>query len=197
MTVIYKKKLINLTNVHEHNDVLVSIKVQEFRSRYAKYVYYNCSRVVCECHGYKRDREPSRVPVNMLKRLSQKSKKLQSYVWSRLRKNVPKSSKVHRLIKNVVTRRKSRHKTRVRLVQKIRRKQIFRTKKVNSTMRHVNKSNTAKHGEKYFKYLRLFSCKFPNREYKSLTHRGNCTKYKLCNDVEENPGPVVHHVDPS
>ena len=175
----------------------MSIKVQEFRSRYAKYVYYNCSRVVCECHGYKRDREPSRVPVNMLKRLSQKSKKLQSYVWSRLRKNVSKSSKVHRLIKNVVTRRKSRHKTRVRLVQKIRRKPIFRTKKVNSTMRHVNKSNTAKHGEKHFKYLSLFSCKFPNREYKSLTHRGNCTKYKLCDDVEENPGPVVHHVDPS
>ena len=107
----------------------MSIKVPEFRSRYAKYVYYNCSRVVCECHGYKRDREPSRVPVNMLKRLSQKSKKSQSYVWSRLRKNVPKSSKVHRLIKNVATRRKGRHKTRVRLVQKIRRKPIFRTEK--------------------------------------------------------------------
>ena len=134
--------------------------------------------------------------MNMLKRLSQKSRKLQSYVWSQLRKNVPKSSKVHRLIKNVVTRRKSRHKTRVRLVQKIRRKPIFRTKKVNSTMRYVNKSNTAKHGKKYFKYLRLFSCNFPYNEDKSLTHRGNCTKYKLCNDVEENPGPVMHHVDP-
>ena len=46
-----------------------------------------------------------------------------------IEENVPKSSKVHRLIKNVVTRRKSRHKTRVRLVQKIRRKPIFRTKK--------------------------------------------------------------------
>ena len=98
-------------------------------------------------HGYKRDREPSRVPVNMLKRLSQKSKKLQSYVRSRLRKNVLKSSKVHRLIKNVATRRKSRHKTSVRLVQKIRRKPIFRTRKVNSTMRYINKSNTAKHGK--------------------------------------------------
>ena len=105
------EKVINLTYVHKHNDALVLIKVQEFRSRYAKYVYYNCCRVVCEiCHGYKRDREPSRVPVNMLKRLSQKSKKQQSYVRSRLRKNVPKSSKVHRLIKNVATRRKSRHK---------------------------------------------------------------------------------------
>ena len=70
------EKFINLTYIHKHNNALVLIKVQEFRSRYAKYVYYNCCRVVCEiCHGYKRDREPSRVPVNMLKRLSQKSKR--------------------------------------------------------------------------------------------------------------------------
>ena len=142
----YTRKSYQFDYVHKHNDALVSIKVQEFRSCYAKYVYYNCCRVVCEiCHGYKRDCEPSRVPVNMLKRLSQKSKKLHSYVRSRLRKNVLKSSKVHRLIKNVATRRKSRHKTSVRLVQKIRRKPIFRTRKVNSTMRYVNKSNTAKH----------------------------------------------------
>ena len=38
-------------------------------------------------------------------------------------------------------------------------------------MRYVNNSNTAKHGEKYFKYSRLFSCKFPYSEYKSLTHK--------------------------
>ena len=168
----YTIKSYQFDYVHKHNDALVSIKVQEFRSCYAKYVYYNCCRVVCEiCHSYKRDCEPSRVPVNMLKRLSQKSKKLQSYVRSRLRKNVLKSSKVHRLIKNVATRRKSRHKTSVRLVQKIRRKPIFRTRKVNSTMRYINKSNTAKHGKKYFKYLRLFSCNFPYSELKSLTHR--------------------------
>ena len=34
-----------MTNVHEHTDVTVSVKVQQFRSRYAKYVYYNCTRV--------------------------------------------------------------------------------------------------------------------------------------------------------
>ena len=58
---------------------------------------------MCECHGYKRDREPSRVLVRMLKRLSQKIRKLLSYVRSRLGKNVPKSSKVHDLIKNNAT----------------------------------------------------------------------------------------------
>ena len=70
------EKVVNMTNVYEHNDVTVSIKVQQFRSRYAKYVYCNCTRVMCECHGYKRDRETSRVPVKMLNRLSQKSRKL-------------------------------------------------------------------------------------------------------------------------
>ena len=97
------EKVVNMTNVQEHNDVTVSIKVQKFRSRFAKSVYYNRTRVVCECNGYKRDREPSRVPVRMLKLLSQKIRKLQSYVRSRLSKNVPKSSKVHDLIKNNAT----------------------------------------------------------------------------------------------
>ena len=32
------EKVVNMTNVHEHNDVTVSIKVQQFRSRHAKYV---------------------------------------------------------------------------------------------------------------------------------------------------------------
>ena len=54
------EKVVNMTNVHEHNSVAVSIKVQQFRSRSAKYVYYNCTRVLCECHGYKRDREPTK-----------------------------------------------------------------------------------------------------------------------------------------
>lgn len=68
------EKVVNMTNVHEYNDVTVSIKVQQFRSRYAKYVYYNCTRVLSECHGYKCGREPSRIPVKMLKCLSQKIK---------------------------------------------------------------------------------------------------------------------------
>ena len=117
----------------------------------------------------------------MLKCLSQKGRKLQRYVWSRLRKNLTKSSKVHRLI---APGSKSRHKTSVRLVQKMKRKPIFRTRKVNSAMRYVNKSNKLNMERNISNYL-------------SLTHRGNCTKYKLCNDVEENPGPAMHHVDPN
>ena len=39
------EKVVNMTNVYEHNDVTVSIKVQQFRSRYVKHAYYNCTRV--------------------------------------------------------------------------------------------------------------------------------------------------------
>ena len=65
--------------------------------------------------GHKRDREPGRVPVNMLKRVSQKA---ESYgvMYEPIEENLPKSSKVHRLIKNVATRRKSRHETSAKLV---------------------------------------------------------------------------------
>ena len=61
------EKVVNMTNEHEHNDVTVSIKVQQLRSYYAMYVYYNCTRVLCERHGYRRDRESSRVPVKIVR----------------------------------------------------------------------------------------------------------------------------------
>ena len=98
-----REKVVNMTNVHEHSNFSVSIKVQQFRSRCAKSVFYNRTRVVCECHGYKRDREPSRVPVRMLKCVSKKIRKLLSYVRSRLSKNAPNSTKFHDLIKNNAT----------------------------------------------------------------------------------------------
>ena len=63
--------------VHHQHDGVAKIKyIGELRSRYAKFVYCNYNRVVRECHvSGRRDREPSRIPVKKLKRLSQKSKK--------------------------------------------------------------------------------------------------------------------------
>ena len=158
------EKVVNMTNVHEHNDVTVSIKVQQFRSCDAMYVYYNYTCVLCECHSYRHDCESSRVPMKMLKCLSQKIRKLQSYVRSCLSKNKPKLWKVHDHIKNNATQKESTHKTRVRFVKKIRRKPIFRSRNVNSSMRYVYNSSRDKHGKKYLKYLRFFSCNFPYSE---------------------------------
>ena len=43
------EKVVNRTIVHIKHNVIVSIKVQQFRSRYTKFVYYNRTRVGCEC----------------------------------------------------------------------------------------------------------------------------------------------------
>ena len=130
---------------------------------------------MCECHGYKRDHEPGRVTVRMLN-VSLRKLENCSYLRSPLSKNVPKSSKVHELIKNNARRKKGTHKTRVRFVQKMRRKPIFRTRNVNSSMRYVCNSSIDNHEKKYLNDLRFFSCNSPHGEYKGVIHRGNCTK---------------------
>ena len=72
--------------------------------------------------------------------------------------------------------KKSTYKTRIRFVQKMRRKPIFRTRNVNSSMRYVYNSSRDKHGEKYLKYSRFFSCNFPYSEYKGVIHRITITR---------------------
>ena len=72
--------------VHHQHDGVAKIKYkEELRSRYAKFVYCNYNRVVRECHVPRRcAREPSRITVKkLLKRLSQKSKKLKVFMWKR------------------------------------------------------------------------------------------------------------------
>lgn len=65
-----------------------------------------------------------------------------------LRKNVPKSSKIHRFIRHTARRQKSTHKIAVRFVQKMRRKPIFRPRQINSLMKYGYNSNKDKHGRK-------------------------------------------------
>ena len=41
------ENVFEFSNVHQYNDIFVSINVQEFRSRFTKYVYYShCARAV-------------------------------------------------------------------------------------------------------------------------------------------------------
>ena len=92
----------------------ITINVQKSRSRYAKYLYYNCARVVCECHRYKRDREPSRIPDKKLCSLTRKNRNLQPYVRHSVLRNITESSKVHRIISGVEARIKPKKRIRQR-----------------------------------------------------------------------------------
>ena len=52
-------------------------------------------------------------------------------------------------------------------------------------MRYVCNSSRDKHGKKYLKYLRFFSCNFPYSEYMDVIHIGNCAMNKFSNDIKK------------
>ena len=76
-------------------DVAKEIKYpEEFRSRYAMFVNCNTSINNREYHVRRRfDREPSRIPVKKLEKLSRKNKKIKKLVCRRILKSIPVSSK--------------------------------------------------------------------------------------------------------
>ena len=153
-------------NVNSFNDVAVSIKVQNFRSRYSKYTYYNCARVVCKCHGNKRDREPSRKPINKLRRLSHKTRNLQRYISSRVLKTIPKSSQVHRIISSISIRtelkgkKKFTHRRYLTFVHKMRKKPGPFARKYGHKTMYLNKKR-----KEYQKLLNLLSCNLLHNEF--------------------------------
>ena len=82
-------------------DVAKEIKYpEEFISRYAMFVNCNTSINNREYHVRRRfDREPSRIPVKKLEKLSRKNKKIKKLVCRRILKSIPVSSKMYRYIK--------------------------------------------------------------------------------------------------
>ena len=71
------------------------------RSRYAKFQYDNShvlNVTINRRHIGRRDRSPSRIPAKKLSRVLNKSRKLRRIVRKYIRRNIPKSSHIHRLL---------------------------------------------------------------------------------------------------
>ena len=182
-----------LCNTSNNNDIIVTINVQKSRSRYAKYLYYNCARVVCECHRYKRDREQSRIPEKKLRSLTRKNRNLQCYVRHRVLKNIPESSKVHRIILGVEARIKPKKRIRQRKY-----KAFLQTSKGKVYIRKYRNISHSHDFKKVAIWFNLFSHNnFLPNEYRNANHKGKYSKYNLSNDIEKNPGPAIYYVDPS
>ena len=187
-------------SVHDQHDALVKIKYRkEFRSRYAKFVSFNDNR---ECHVPSRrcDREPSRIPVKKLKSLSQKSRKLRLFVWERVLKQTPLSSKLHRYIKSRLRRTRTTKRPTVdgRFVQRVRKKPASVRRKLRQTPLPCFKRYTGRRKQVNLKkYQLLYTCSGLVSMYKNGNHTGCCAMFKLRNDIETNPGPPIHHVDPT
>ena len=165
-------------------DVAREIK---FRSRYMTFVYH-CNINNPEYHVRRRfDREPSRIPVKKLGKLSHKNKKIKKLVYRRILKNIPVTSKMYRYIKCRLRARSNSDS--IKFVQKMR-------KKLHSTQSTLHQKPTNCR-ESLSKYVSLFSCNTPSSVYKNASHRGHCVTLSLCNDIETNPGPCINDIDPT
>ena len=82
----------------QQNDVAKEIKyAKEFRSRYAMFVNH-CNINNGDYHVRRRfDLEPSRIPVKNLEKFSRKNKQIKKLVCRRILKNIPVSSKLHKI----------------------------------------------------------------------------------------------------
>ena len=71
--------------VHKESVVAEEVKEVELRSRRAQFIYdrnYNRSRFQSRGHA------PSRLPVKKLRRLLHKRRKVRTFVWRGIRKNI-------------------------------------------------------------------------------------------------------------
>ena len=99
--------------VQKENCVVEEIKEVELKSRRGKFIYnrtYNSIGLNQVSHFSQRSHAPSRLPMNKLKSLLQKTRKVTLFVWKSIRKNTPLSSEIHCYVKN----RKGLHLNRYR-----------------------------------------------------------------------------------
>ena len=118
---------------------------------------------------FRRDREPSRIPVRTLQRLRNKSRKVREFVYKCMCLSTP-PLKMYFYVKV------RKHKLKLRSPETLG-KSILKLK-----------SRTER-------YCSLFSCNRVMCLYKSQTHVANYCKLRLSTDIEKNPGPM--YVDPS
>jgi len=135
-------------------DAKIRIKVtSDTRSRYSRFVYYNY-RYIRHSH---RNREPSRIPTRILSRLKTKNRKLRWIIYHQIRRNIPKSSKLHYYL----NRFKVVNKHFVSKFEAISTFAfcVYQARKLN----HVYKLE-------YSRYMSLFTCNRTISLYKSKSH---------------------------
>ena len=155
-----------------------SVDDLQFRSRYAKFVYCKSVR-----RRHQRDREPSRIPVKQLSRALHKSRHFRKFVRKYIKKNVPKSSAMHLFTKLSVLYRKLDYMF-VRPRSAVKKRSMKR--KWCTAHQRKKPKRCGRRVKVKCNYTSVRSV------YKDVDHRMNHTEFKLCNDIEKNPGFIDH-----
>ena len=88
----------NESIIQKENCFVEEMKEVELTSRREKFIYnrtYNPVDLNKVSHFSRRGRAPSRLPMKKFKSLSKKTPKVRLFVWRRILKNTPLSSKIH------------------------------------------------------------------------------------------------------
>ena len=164
-------------------------------------MYCNYNRVVRECHlSGRRDPEPSRIPVKKLNRLSQKSKELRVFMWKKILRITPLSSKRHVYISCRLRSQIQRRRIIASLssFEKVRKKPASIPRKFRQTipLTCFGKYTETRKRVNLKRYLVLYTCCAPMSLYKNGDHRQCCAKRNLRNDIETNAGPPINNIQP-
>ena len=90
--------------VQKENCFVEEIKEVELRSPRGKFIYnrtYNPVRLNKVSHFSRHGRAPSKLPIKKLKSLFKRTRKVRLFVWKRILKNTPLSSKIRCYVKPV------------------------------------------------------------------------------------------------
>ena len=138
----------------------------------------------------------SRLPMNKLKSLLQKTRKVTLFVWKSIRKNTPLSSEIHCYVKNGKGLHLNKYRSNCNSVRFLLKGQIQnQSVKRGKVLSHQSTGDLG--GMRYLnrllrKNLPLCTCNYPfYSAYNSLNHRVNFGQFKLCTDIEKNPRPSV------
>ena len=144
---------------------------------------------------------PSRLPMNKLKSLLQKTRKVTRFVWKSIRKNTPLSSEIHYYVKNrkglYLNRYRSNCNTMCEVFTEGATPKLVRKRgKVYLSSKHQSTGDLG--GMTYpnsllSKNLPLCTCNYPfYSPYNSLNHRVNFGQFKLCTNIEKDPGVLLY-----
>ncbi|RMX48086.1 hypothetical protein pdam_00002590 [Pocillopora damicornis] len=201
----YLSKVLSLNqervNSMESKTLKTRTKVNTVRGRPAVRELYERS-IYERTHDYelyrvfRRDREPSRIPVRTLKCLRNKSRKMMEFVYKRILPSIPKSSKLQ-FYTHVKVRKFSK-------IEKHKCKRGTKIINLNKIIQHetvlLNCSRRVyqriiKWKYKARQYLLLFPCRRVMCLYKTETNISNYCKIKLTTDIEKNPGLTSLYID--
>ena len=116
--------------------------------------------------------------------LIRKNRNLQCYVWYRVLKNKPESSKVPRIISGV--------EARIKPKKRIRQRKYKAFLKTDKGKVYIRKYRNISHSHDFKKVVIWFKLFSHNNEYRHANNKGKYSKYKLSNDIEKNSQGNVH-----